>query len=66
VLEFKDRKHQSVKLLFDQQAGEKTYRRTNKVEPFAVYGKGGIGKSTTSCNISVALAKRVKRFANRL
>lgn len=24
----------------------------------AVYGKGGIGKSTTSCNISVALAKR--------
>ena len=27
----------------------------------AVYGKGGIGKSTTSCNISVALAKRGKR-----
>ncbi|MGF1574924.1 MAG: ferredoxin:protochlorophyllide reductase (ATP-dependent) iron-sulfur ATP-binding protein [Cyanophyceae cyanobacterium] len=24
----------------------------------AVYGKGGIGKSTTSCNISVALARR--------
>lgn len=27
----------------------------------AIYGKGGIGKSTTSCNISVALAKRGKR-----
>jgi len=27
----------------------------------SVYGKGGIGKSTTSCNISVALAKRGKK-----
>nr|YP_009296797.1 photochlorophyllide reductase [Bangiopsis subsimplex]AOM66140.1 photochlorophyllide reductase [Bangiopsis subsimplex]ARO90303.1 light-independent protochlorophyllide reductase iron-sulfur ATP-binding protein [Bangiopsis subsimplex] len=27
----------------------------------AVYGKGGIGKSTTSCNISVALSKRNKK-----
>ena len=27
----------------------------------AVYGKGGIGKSTTSCNISVALTKRGKK-----
>jgi len=27
----------------------------------AVYGKGGIGKSTTSCNISVALSFRGKK-----
>ena len=27
----------------------------------AVYGKGGIGKSTTSCNISLALARRGKK-----
>ncbi|KAH7287064.1 hypothetical protein KP509_32G035700, partial [Ceratopteris richardii] len=26
-----------------------------------VYGKGGIGKSTTSCNISIALARRGKK-----
>ena len=27
----------------------------------AIYGKGGIGKSTTSCNISVALCRRGKK-----
>ena len=27
----------------------------------AIYGKGGIGKSTTSCNISIALARRGKK-----
>jgi light-independent protochlorophyllide reductase subunit L len=31
------------------------------VVKLAVYGKGGIGKSTTSCNISVALARRGKK-----
>lgn len=29
---------------------------------FAVYGKGGVGKSTVSCNVSIALAKRGKRI----
>lgn len=33
--------------------------RTNM--KLAIYGKGGIGKSTTSCNISVAFAKRGKK-----
>ena len=36
---------------------------------FAVYGKGGIGKSTTSSNLSVAfskLGKRVDRKSTRL
>lgn len=28
---------------------------------FSVYGKGGIGKSTSSCNISIALATRGKK-----
>lgn len=28
----------------------------------AVYGKGGIGKSTTSCNISIALARRGQKI----
>nr|YP_010889636.1 protochlorophyllide reductase ATP-binding subunit [Cyrtomium caryotideum]WJJ69484.1 protochlorophyllide reductase ATP-binding subunit [Cyrtomium caryotideum] len=28
----------------------------------AVYGKGGIGKSTTSCNTSIALARRGRRI----
>jgi hypothetical protein len=33
----------------------------NQTLKLAVYGKGGIGKSTTSCNISVALAKRGRK-----
>eukprot|EP00933_Yihiella_yeosuensis_P005787 TRINITY_DN110375_c0_g1_i1.p1 TRINITY_DN110375_c0_g1~~TRINITY_DN110375_c0_g1_i1.p1 ORF type:complete len:379 (-),score=85.45 TRINITY_DN110375_c0_g1_i1:321-1457(-) len=33
----------------------------NACVKLAVYGKGGIGKSTTSCNISIALARRGKK-----
>ena len=33
----------------------------NYIMKLAVYGKGGIGKSTTSCNISVALSLRGKK-----
>ncbi len=32
-----------------------------KAKIFAVYGKGGIGKSTTSSNLSVAFSKLGKR-----
>ncbi|EED36813.1 light-independent protochlorophyllide reductase, iron-sulfur ATP-binding protein [Luminiphilus syltensis NOR5-1B] len=33
----------------------------NKAKVFAIYGKGGIGKSTTSSNLSVAFSKLGKR-----
>ena len=32
-----------------------------KAKVFAIYGKGGIGKSTTSSNLSVAFSKLGKR-----
>jgi light-independent protochlorophyllide reductase subunit L len=35
--------------------------RTHTAKVFAVYGKGGIGKSTTSSNLSVAFSKLGKR-----
>ncbi|MEM1154387.1 MAG: AAA family ATPase, partial [Pseudomonadota bacterium] len=33
----------------------------DKAKVFAIYGKGGIGKSTTSSNLSVAFSKLGKR-----
>ena len=33
----------------------------DKAKVFAIYGKGGIGKSTTSSNLSVAISKQGKR-----
>mmetsp|Transcript_30153 Transcript_30153/g.89565 ORF Transcript_30153/g.89565 Transcript_30153/m.89565 type:complete len:376 (-) Transcript_30153:472-1599(-) len=56
-----------------QAAGRRSTRKSRKAAvamraaeasnciKLAVYGKGGIGKSTTSCNISVALARRGKK-----
>ncbi|MBT9317628.1 ferredoxin:protochlorophyllide reductase (ATP-dependent) iron-sulfur ATP-binding protein [Leptothoe spongobia TAU-MAC 1115] len=38
-----------------------THQKETTSVKLSVYGKGGIGKSTTSCNISVALAKRGKK-----
>ena len=35
--------------------------KIGKAKVFAVYGKGGIGKSTTSSNLSVAFSKLGKR-----
>jgi light-independent protochlorophyllide reductase subunit L len=35
--------------------------KIDKAKVFAVYGKGGIGKSTTSSNLSVAFSKLGKR-----
>ncbi len=35
--------------------------RIDKAQVFAIYGKGGIGKSTTSSNLSVAFSKLGKR-----
>src|SRR5471030_2959900 len=35
--------------------------RIEKAKVFAVYGKGGIGKSTTSSNLSAAFSKLGKR-----
>ena len=35
--------------------------KIGKAKVFAIYGKGGIGKSTTSSNLSVAFSKLGKR-----
>ncbi len=39
--------------------------RIEGAKVFAVYGKGGIGKSTTSSNLSVAFSKLGKRGCSR-
>ena len=46
-----------------QRAGPARSRRSKigNAKVFAVYGKGGIGKSTTSSNLSVAFSKLGKR-----
>ncbi|MGC1198695.1 MAG: hypothetical protein WA882_17515, partial [Geitlerinemataceae cyanobacterium] len=51
---------ENVNVSFDRpikfQFSDATFKENPNVK-FSVYGKGGIGKSTTSCNISVALAR---------
>jgi len=37
-----------------------------KIRQIAIYGKGGIGKSTTTSNISAALAEKIARHEHSI
>jgi Mrp family chromosome partitioning ATPase len=57
----KDRLLPKISLKKNEEISLNKNRKEILFMKLAVYGKGGIGKSTTSCNISIALARRGKK-----